>query len=303
MRAMRIFNCGSLNIDHVYAVDHAVRQGETIAGGSYAFFAGGKGANQSVAIARAGGEVVHVGIAGPEGRWMVDAMREDGVDVAHVAIADRPGGHAVIQVDPAGQNAIVVYGGTNRDLQPRHVDAALASARSGDALLVQNETSAVEHAICAAANRGLTVCFNPAPMDARVAGYPLDRVSLFVVNETEGEALCGCTEPEEIVDAMLKLYPGSCVILTRGAGGVLYGDAGARETMEGIRVAARDTTAAGDTFIGYFMAGMQAGAATHEALSLANRAGALSVTRAGAQASIPWRREVDSWDDRLKSQT
>jgi ribokinase len=290
---VRILNFGSLNIDHVYQVDHIVRPGETIAGHGYSFFAGGKGANQSVAIARAGGRVVHIGKVGPEGQWMVDAMREDGVDVSRVQIADEPGGHAVILVEKGGQNSIVIHGGTNRKIETSHADAALAAAEPGDYVLLQNEINNGPHIMKQASTKGLNVAFNPAPMDNDVLGYPLDCVSLFIVNETEAEALCGSSERDRILGAMLEKYPDASVILTLGSKGAVYADAQGSRAVGGRNVKAVDTTAAGDTFIGYYMAAVQAGKPVEDALELANSAAALSVTRFGAQASIPRMNEVE----------
>jgi len=214
---VNILNFGSLNIDHVYQVDHTVKPGETIAGRDYAFFAGGKGANQSVAIARAGGSVMHVGTVGREGTWMMEAMRADGVDVSHIAVSDQPGGHAIIQVDAKGQNAIVIHGGTNRRIEPAQIDAALACASCGDMVLVQNEINSVADIISSAADKGLQVCFNPAPMDKEVLGYPLGRVSLFFVNETEAEALCGTSHVEKVIGEMIGRWGkrGWCTAMRR----------------------------------------------------------------------------------------
>jgi len=292
---MNILNFGSLNIDHVYTVRHIVKPGETIAADAYAFFAGGKGANQSVAIARAGGKVMHVGRVGPEGQWMLEAMKEDGVDVSMVMTSAAPGGHAVIQVDGGGQNAIVIHGGSNREIDTGHIDSALARGCAGDFVLLQNEINNIKYIMTKAADRGMQVCFNPAPMNKEVLGYPLGRVGWFFVNETEAEMLCGAADPDTIIDEMLRRYPAAHVIVTLGARGALYGSAEARERIEGRKVKARDTTAAGDTFIGYFLASIQAGRKVREALETANAAAALSVMTAGAQTSIPRMADVQAF--------
>ena len=150
---MQVINIGSLNVDHVYQVDHFSRPGESLIARGYARFAGGKGANQSLAIARAGGRVLHFGKIGREGEWMIAPMQEDGVDTSRIIVSDEPGGHAMIQVDPRGQNSIVVFGGTNQRIETAEVDDVLALAALDDIVALQNEISATEHAMRRAARK------------------------------------------------------------------------------------------------------------------------------------------------------
>ena len=289
---MKIVNIGSLNVDHVYQVDHFSRPGESLISRSYARFAGGKGANQSMALARAGGRVLHCGKIGEEGRWMVAPMAADGVDVTLVRVSDQPGGHAVIHVDPDGQNSIVVYGGTNQQFGPQEVSEALGRAEEGDLVLLQNEINAVALALRMCGERGLFVAFNAAPMTQQVADYPLEHVSLFFVNETEGRDLVGSAEPDAIIDALLTRFPRAQIVVTLGADGAAYRDGATRGVVPARRVQPVDTTGAGDTFIGYAMTGLAEGLGLPAALELATEAAALCVTRAGAAASIPYRREL-----------
>jgi ribokinase len=292
----RVLTFGALNIDHVYQVDHIARPGETLVGTNYARFAGGKGANQSVAVARAGGSVVHIGRVGREGEWMVRNMRSDGVDVSHIVISDEPAGHAIIQVDRQGENSIVVYGGTNRQITEQQIEAAFLQADENDLVLIQNEINNIPFIIQTASRRSLPVYFNTAPMSPEVKDYPLEHVHAFIINETEGEELTGSSGEEQIIEEMLKLYPRSQVILTLGGRGALYSDAERtiRRDVER-KVKPADTTGAGDTFVGYYMAAVSRGEDVEEALRLAGVAAAYCVTKPGANDSIPRISDLESF--------
>ncbi len=286
---MRVLNIGSLNIDHVYRVDHVTRPGETIVAQSYSRFAGGKGANQSVAIARAGCPVIHIGKIGREGRWMIENMEKDGVDVSRVVVSEEPGGHAVIQVDTSGQNTIVVFGGTNCRISKQEVDGALAGADKEDLVLLQNEINLIPYIIEQAAAKSLPIVMNPAPINPSVLEYPLDKISTFIINEQEGKALTGRSRDGDIIDEMLERFPNARIILTLGKRGLIFAGEGKRITLDIERdVSVVDTTGAGDTFIGYYTAAVCMGRSVEEALAVANLAASYCVSRPGASASIPW---------------
>lgn len=305
---MTILNFGSLNLDHVYRVPHLVRDGETLSSQHYATFAGGKGANQSMALARAGATVRHAGAVGQDGPWLLNKLADAGVDVSGVRVLDdTPTGHAVIQVDDAGQNGIFLFAGANHALTTEHIDAQLhaltnspGTSGGGEVLLMQNETNAVAQLIARGSAAGLHVCFNPAPFTAEVLGYPLELVSTFVVNETEAAGLAGSaaehstsSEPAALLERLAARFPHAQIVLTCGAAGVLYGHGHLRHAAAGRRVNVVDTTAAGDTFLGYFLASRVAGLDVSAALERATRAAALCVRRPGAMDSIPTAAEVD----------
>lgn len=285
--ATQIVNFGSLNIDYVYQMDHFVRPGETTACTHFSQFSGGKGFNQSVALARAGASVHHAGRIGADGVWLKQYLDRVGVDTTHVESCDTPTGHAIIQVNPSGENAIIIHGGANQTISPQYVRSVMSDFQEGDYLLLQNETSAIPDMINAGAQLGLVVVFNPAPMSGAVSDYPLDLVDTFILNEIEGEGLTGEKNPGEILRAMREHYPRASVILTRGASGAVYSGAGKTMEVPGVRVRAVDTTAAGDTFIGFFLAGITAGGAAPWALKMACHAAAACCTRPGAADSIP----------------
>lgn len=292
---MKILNFGSVNIDRVYRVEHFVRPGETISASEYALFSGGKGFNQSTALARAGAVVFHAGAIGVDGRWLKEALELDGADVHLLREVDAPTGHAVIQVDDNGQNCIIIEGGANRRISPLDVDAAFAGFSRGDALLIQNETSAIPEMIERAFAKGMEVVFNPAPMGEEVHSYPLDKVSLFIVNELEGAEIASIAsdDPAVILDAMQARFPSANFVLTLGVrGAVARFNAKPDLFVPAKRVSAVDTTAAGDTFIGYFLAERQSGASLRSAMEVATAASAVCVTRMGAAPSIPMRTDL-----------
>ena len=284
---MKILTIGSINIDHVYEVAHFVRPGETLSGSSYRVFAGGKGFNQSVALARAGATAYHAGRVGAHADWLLERLQHDGVDTSLVTVGEEPTGHAIIQVAPSGENAIVLYGGANRCMSETDIDSALAAFSAGDYLLLQNETSGVGYAMRNAHAKGIKIAFNPAPMASDVQAYPLELVDLFILNETEAEALTGSDEPEEACRRMRASFPTAATLLTVGAKGALYSDAQTTQAEPARRVDAVDTTAAGDTFIGYFLAEIMQSGDPHLALARGCGAASLCVMQPGAADSIP----------------
>lgn len=289
---MHILNIGSVNIDHVYEVRHFVRPGETTASTRYNVFAGGKGFNQSIALARAGALTRHAGAVGRDAVWLVEGLKREGIDITQVKEVEMPTGHAIIQVSPAGENAIVLHDGANGALTAEDVARAVASCSRGDFLLLQNETSAVGEAIREGKRRGLKVVFNAAPMDPAIHEYPLQDVDLFILNENEAEDLTGQSSPELVRAAMLASFPHAATVMTLGREGAVFMDATGILRQPGFIVEPVDTTAAGDTFIGYFLAEFMRTRLPAKALALGCRAAAISVTRPGSSDSIPFLGEV-----------
>lgn len=294
---MNALNLGSLNVDYVYQVDHIVHPGETISGRTLQTFPGGKGANQSNAIAKAGGRVWHAGKVGEEGRWMLDVLGEAGVHTDLVRVYDGPSGHAVIQVDTRGENSIVLYGGGNHAITTEEIDDFLSGFSAGDYLVLQNEITNVPYAIDAAAKKGMRICLNPAPFDEAIRTWPLELVEILLLNHTEAVGLIGADggadgTAEELLSRLTATYPNTEVVLTAGAAGALFGRGDDRAARPAHPVDVVDTTAAGDTFLGYYLVSRAAGTAPGEALERAARAAAVAVSRPGAMYSIPWAREL-----------
>lgn len=294
MSAPRVINLGSINIDHVYQVPHFVRPGETLASTGYHRGAGGKGFNQSIAIARAGQFVVHLGALGPDGTWLREKIASEKVDTRHLIACPAPTGHAIIQINPDGQNSIVLHAGANHAIPPAAIASAFADAAPGDWLLTQNETNYVPEALRAARARGLKVCLNPAPFAPAVASFPFECVDLLVLNETEGSDLAGQTTPAAILDTLLSRWPHLAIVLTLGADGAIHATRETRVQVSAQRVQVVDTTAAGDTFIGYLLAAQLSGQTPRAALERATRASAITVTRPGAADSIPFASELSA---------
>ena len=291
---MKIVNYGSMNIDNVYSVEHMARPGETILATGRGVFCGGKGLNQSIAIAKAGGEVYHAGILGEDGGMLLDALHRAGVDTAYVRRAAGPSSHTVIQVDANGQNSIIVFGGENMRPTEEDIDRVLEGFGPGDAVIMQNELYNSPLMMRKAAARGLCVIFNPSPVNDALADYPLESVSWFLLNEIEGEALTGESEPQAILARMKEKYPSASVVLTLGAEGAYCMHEGQTLYQPAFRVKAVDTTAAGDTFTGYFVSGLAQGMPMERIMKRAARASSIAVGRMGAADSIPLAAEVDA---------
>ena len=289
---MKIVNYGSINLDHVYQVDHIVQPGETLLAADQNLFCGGKGLNQSIALAKAGAEIFHAGVVGEDGDILLDALRAAGVDITHIRRVPGASAHTVIQVDRKGQNCIIVFSGENMRPSEADIDRVLADFAPGDAVLMQNELFNTPLMMRKAAEKGLAIIFNPSPVSREMLSYPLETVSWFLLNEIEGEALTGETDPGRILDVLAKKFPNGSVVLTLGANGAWAMDRGQRFFQPAFEVQAVDTTAAGDTFTGFFLAGISSGMPIPDALRRAAFASSIAVSRKGAADSIPTAEEV-----------
>lgn len=289
---MKILNFGSINIDHVYSLPHLVREGETLASTAYRKNEGGKGLNQSIALAKAGAEVYHAGAIGQDGRFLLAFLEQMGVRTQYVEVIDETTGHAMIQVDEAGHNSIVLYGGANQKVDVPMIDRVISRFETGDCLLLQNEISGTAELIVRAKARGMQVALNPSPITPALLGYPLDKVDWLILNEIEGGELTGERDPGRMLDALIARFPRCRVVLTLGEQGAVYADAQRRVSQAAVRTQAVDTTAAGDTFTGYFLSGALGGQEISRALYQAAVAAAIAVSRPGAGRSIPCREEV-----------
>ncbi len=295
---MKVLVFGSLNIDHVYQVPHFLRPGETMPSVGYSRNAGGKGLNQAIALARAGMETAFAGAIGQDGLFLRELLRETGVDTTRLSLLDSPTGHAIIQVEETGGNAILLYGGANRCITPKMAAAALEGLCPGDWVLMQNEISCGREILLAAEEKGLRVALNPSPAAPELKAWPLGSVDLLILNEIEGEDLTGCTDVQGILNGLGQQYPETAIVLTLGADGAYYRDARQQLYQPAVPVAAVDTTAAGDTFTGFFLATWLPEGDAAKALRLAAHAAALAVTRPGAGASIPLAAEAAAFLNR-----
>ena len=289
---MKVLNFGSLNYDYVYQVDHMVQAGETQSADSKQTFLGGKGFNQSVALCKAGVPVFHAGILGEDGEEFIQACKMYGIDTRYIEKVEGASGHTIIQVDKNAQNCILLYAGSNHKVTKPFVDTVLKDFGKGDMILLQNEVNELSYIIDSVYEKGMQVILNPSPYNAVMESCDLRKVSIFLLNEIEGEMISGSSEPNEILAYMLREFPNAKVVLTLGEQGVIYQDAVERVEQDVFRVKAVDTTAAGDTFTGYFVDGLVRARPIKEVLKRAAKASSIAVSRKGAADSIPQASEV-----------
>ncbi|WP_176012664.1 ribokinase [Victivallis sp. Marseille-Q1083] len=287
-----VVNFGSLNIDYVYEVPHMVQPGETLHSRRRLVGAGGKGGNQSIALAKAGAKVAHAGKIGPDGALLRETLEKAGVNTDLLFTSAGASGHAIIQVDADGQNSIILFPGANFELTAAEIDRVVDAA-SGGLLLLQNEINALPEIMRKAHAAGCRLAFNFAPFSPEDAGaLPLELVDYLIVNEIEGAGLSGVTPPEEILAKLSGRFPNTVIILTIGKDGVIAREKEQIWREPAVDAKVVDTTSAGDTFIGYLLAGILEGMPLPEALKLASRASAITVSRPGAADSIPHRSEL-----------
>lgn len=297
---MPIYNYGSINIDHVYQVPHLVLPGETLSSHHYQRILGGKGANQSIALVRAGSEVCHIGRYNLADQALVKTLIDAGISAQHLETVNEPSGHAIIQVDDQGENSIILYAGANHSFKASDLAKSLQATKAGDWLLLQNECSCTKEMIDLAAAQGLKIAFNPAPMDAAVKDLPLDKLSLLFVNQVEVCQLLDLpVAPLPSLESLAALlgarWPTTLVVITLGSKGAASVYQGQLEFVPAVPVQAVDTTGAGDTFTGYFLHAWMQGLSLRAALEHAGKASALCVQRVGASSSIPYAAEVDAF--------
>lgn len=295
---MKVLCFGSLNIDYTYKVEHFVQKGETISSQSLQVFSGGKGLNQSIALAKAGADTYHAGAIGMDGRFLLEQMEEAGVHTEMVSVlAEVRSGNAIIQNDRDGDNCIILYGGANQAITRKQVEEVIARFDAGDYIVLQNEINELAYIMKKAHERGMKVILNPSPMDEKISALPLNDVDYFLLNEVEAEQILNTEETagEVLADRLVERFPGAAIVLTLGSKGSIYADGSRKIRQQAYRVKAVDTTAAGDTFTGYFIAGIAAGEPAERAMEMAARASAIAVTRAGAAPSIPYRKEVEEY--------
>jgi len=292
---MAIYNLGSINADHVYRVPHLPAAGETLAATAHSIGLGGKGTNQSIAAAQGGAVVHHIGAVGTDGAWAIEDLRKKGVGVSQIATLDIPTGHAIINVDANGENAIVIFSSANTAQDKKAITSALADATAQDYCLLQNETNLVPFAAELARSKGVQVVYSAAPFDADAVEEVLPFVDILAVNEGEAQQLAA-----QLGVAADRL-PVAGVLITKGSKGAVYQTSGQKTEVAAFAVDPVDTTGAGDTYLGFFVAGMDAGMDIKGAMTFAAAAAALEVTKPGAADAIPTLSEVKAFlEDRLK---
>ena len=298
---MKVLCFGSLNIDYTYKVPHFVKKGETLASERLQVFGGGKGLNQSVALAKAGTEVYHAGSIGQDGMFLLDMLKDAGANTDFVKILDTVRtGNAIIQNDKSGDNCIILYGGANQAITREQVDEVMSHFESGDYLVLQNEINELGYIVEKAHEKGMIIVLNPSPMNEKILALPLDVINYFILNEVEAAQILGKEDKgeeswEQIADDLLKKFPQATIVLTMGSEGSVFKNQKETVCQSIYKVQAVDTTAAGDTFSGYFIGGILGGLTAKEAMNQASKASAIAVTRKGAAPSIPVLAEVQNY--------
>lgn len=283
-----ILNFGSINIDHVYSVDHFVRPGESLTCPQYQIFAGGKGFNQSIAIARSGAKVKHVGLIGKEGLWLKELLIKDNANVEFLELRETPTGHAIIQVDKNGENCIIIFGGANKNFDKKFVDHIFSTDKDCDKVLLQNEINELPYIIEISYQNKKQVILNPSPFTEDLRSLPLSKIGMLILNEIECQQMGQAEDLSSALKNILRKTPTIEILLTRGKDGVMYANQNTTQEFQAVKVEKPvDTTAAGDTFTGYFLGGLERHLSTAEAIQLGMKAAALCIQKKGAAESIP----------------
>ena len=295
---MKVLNFGSLNIDYVYSLDHFVQKGETISSDALHIFPGGKGLNQSVALGRAGVTVSHAGAVGKDGDFLLELLKESCVDTKYIQVLEGvQTGTAIIQNDKSGDNCIILYSGANHQITKEQIANTISDFEKGDFLVLQNEINGMDSIVRVAEEKGLKIVLNPSPMNEKILGLPLQYVDYFVLNEVEAAQILGLEnisekDGEKIVRELHNTYPCAKIVLTLGAEGSIYFDGEKLYRQRAYKTEVVDTTAAGDTFSGFFIAGILRGDTLEQAMDTAARAAGIAISRPGAAPSIPKIEEV-----------
>lgn len=289
---MKICCFGSLNIDMVFAVNEFVRPKETIQSKGLTIYSGGKGLNQAIAIRKSGAQVLMAGSVGSDGKLLLDECDKCGLDRSLVRVLDSSTGTAVIQVNDAGENCIILFDGANKENDEEFIDSVMDRLENGDYLVLQNEINNLDHIMRSARAKGIKIFMNPSPVDESLLKLPLEACDYLVLNEVEGAILSGADDHDDIMKELEVKFPDTGIILTLGENGVRYRTESGSGRKAAYRVEAVDTTGAGDAFTGYFIGMLSRGEGIEKAIEMAQKAAAISVTRKGASGSIPLVEEV-----------
>ncbi|WP_315505618.1 ribokinase, partial [Oribacterium parvum] len=272
---MKVLNFGSLNIDYVYSLDHFVQKGETISSDALHIFPGGKGLNQSVALGRAGVTVSHAGAVGKDGDFLLELLKESCVNIKYIQVLEGvQTGTAIIQNDKSGDNCIILYSGANHQITKEQIANTISDFEKGDFLVLQNEINGMESIMRVAEEKGLKIVLNPSPMNEKILELPLQYVDYFVLNEVEAAQILGLDnisekDGEKIVRELHHAYPRAKIVLTLGAEGSIYFDGEKLYRQRAYKTEVVDTTAAGDTFSGFFIACILRGDTLEQAMDTA----------------------------------
>lgn len=298
---MKILNFGSINIDHTYSLPHFVQAGETISSTNFEKNIGGKGLNQSISMAKAGLEVYHAGvISNQEKDFVFNEINKYNIKTDYIKYSNNPNGHAVIQVEESGQNCIILYSGTNGEVTKEYIDEVFNNFEKGDFCVLQNEISNLDYIFKKCSEKEMKIIFNPSPWTEKLKELFKYHIEYILVNEVEAMQISGFKEPEKSLEFFKNTYPNMKVVLTLGKDGVIYQDKENKIHHPIFDIPVVDTTAAGDTFTGYFIYGICNNMDIKDILRLCSAASAIAVSRKGATCSIPLKHEVDEFLEKIK---
>ena len=284
---MKILNFGSINKDLVYNVEDFVKPGETISSRDYGLYLGGKGLNQSVAISKSGSEVYHAGCINKSDHSIISNLKKWGVNTDYINKIDEATGHAIIQINQDGENSIIIHGGANNCVEKDQIDMVLSNFNEGDYILLQNEINSVNEIIEKAHKKGLRIFFNPAPYSSAVNNYSIEKVNTLIYNETEGQRLSGKKDYNQIIKTLSNKYPNTRQILTLGERGSIYSFDKNTIKVKAESVKTIDSTAAGDTYIGYYISSLSKKISVKQSMKIASQAASIATTIVGGANSIP----------------
>ena len=290
---MKILCFGSCNVDYVYSVNHICKPGETIAADKLNMFPGGKGLNQTVALAKAGADVYFAGCIGNDGDFLRDVLLDSGADVQYLRKIAEKTGHAIIQVEQSGENSIVIFSGANGCVTKEYIDEVIKDFSPGDFLLIQNEISSLPYLVDVAGKHGMQIYFNPSPLNEQVRNVNLMKIHCLIVNETESIEIVGSKDPNIVQEFIKTNYPHLEILLTLGKRGSVHISENHIIRQSAYKVESVDSTAAGDSYAGYYLAGISQGLSVKSAMDRASAASAVAVSTMGASASIPTSKQVD----------
>lgn len=284
---MKILNFGSINKDFFYSVNDFVKPGETISSIRYNVKIGGKGLNQSVGISKAGQKIYHAGIINKDDTFILDKLKKWNINCENILLSNNPTGHAIIQVDKKGENSIIIHGGANHDVDIKFIKSVLSKFESGDILVLQNEINNIKEIIDRAHHKKMKIVFNPAPFNNEILSCDLNKISTLILNQNEGEALSKEKKPDGILKILNSKFNNTEIILTLGEKGSLYSFKDELLKIKAHKLDTVDTTGAGDTFIGYYVAGIASKKSKKDNLNRASEAAAIATTKLGGAESIP----------------
>jgi len=293
---LKVLVFGSCNIDYVYSVAHIVAPGETISADSLDIFPGGKGLNQAIAVAKADCPVYFAGCIGNDGLFLRDTLEKNGVDTSYLKVIDEKTGHAIIQVDENGENSIIIFSGSNGCISEEYIDCVLREFSENDIIILQNEINNLDMIIEKANKKKMKIFFNPSPFVERLKKYELKNFSCIILNETEASQWCGSVE--KFIETVKNTNTDA--VLTLGELGSVFIHDGKTQKYPSFRTDVVDTTAAGDTFSGYFISGLYHNRKTDDIFRTASAAAAISISQKGASCSIPSYDEVKNKIDKMK---